>query len=66
MRKPFQIRDATVKPSGFTGACVHCGNPAAKEVLLKDEGIVIVERYCDACSEPTTFKELQEWYARLG
>ena len=66
MRKPYQVRNPTKTTAGQSGSCVHCGNPAAKEVLLKEEGIVIIEKYCDACSEPTKFKQLQEMYARLG
>jgi hypothetical protein len=65
MKKPSLIRDVTPNRAGFSGACVHCGNPAAKEVLLKDEGIVIIERYCATCSEPTEFQSLKEWYSRI-
>jgi len=29
--------------------CVHCSNLATNDVLFKEEGATIIERYCDSC-----------------
>jgi hypothetical protein len=29
--------------------CVHCSSLATNEVLFKQEGVTIIERYCDSC-----------------
>jgi hypothetical protein len=29
--------------------CVHCSNIATKDVIFKQEGVTIIERYCDSC-----------------
>jgi len=55
VRKPYQVRAALiVGPPRFgrpyRGYCIHCGRDATKELLFKEKGGIIVERYCDACS----------------
>jgi hypothetical protein len=62
----YEIRDAKKNAAGYSGSCVHCGKPAAKEVLFDKEGVLIVERYCASCSEPENFESLQKWYARFA
>jgi hypothetical protein len=64
--KTLPSRDARKNQSGSTGACVHCGKPAAKELHFAGDGIVIIERYCDACSEPSMFESLQIWYENFA
>ncbi|MGB7956157.1 MAG: hypothetical protein WCF23_19460 [Candidatus Nitrosopolaris sp.] len=29
--------------------CVHCSNLATNDVLFKQQGATIIERYCDSC-----------------
>jgi hypothetical protein len=29
--------------------CVHCSNLATKDVVFKEEGVTVIERYCDSC-----------------
>jgi late competence protein required for DNA uptake (superfamily II DNA/RNA helicase) len=29
--------------------CVHCSNTATNDVIFKQEGATIIERYCDSC-----------------
>jgi hypothetical protein len=29
--------------------CVHCSNIATNDVLFKEPGATIIERYCDSC-----------------
>ena len=53
-----EIRDATKNSVGFSGTCVHCGKPAAKEAIFDSDGVLTVERYCAVCSEPETFERL--------
>jgi hypothetical protein len=72
VRKPYQILDALPlayqkrNPLNYKGACTHCGAPASKSVHFKQEGIIVVERYCEACIEPAKFEEILKWYARFG
>jgi len=38
---------------------------ATKEALFEGDGIIIVEKYCDACTEPKEFERLQTIYSRI-
>jgi hypothetical protein len=63
VRKPYQVVES-VRSGEFvkTFKCFHCGNPATKAAYFREDGVVLVERYCDRCSEPANFERLQEWY----
>jgi hypothetical protein len=47
------------------GFCTHCGKLATKAVHFSDDGVVIVERYCEECIEPENFSRLQAWYSKF-
>jgi len=44
------------------GACTHCGNPARKEAHLREDGVTVIEKYCEECMQPDRFESLQKWY----
>ena len=37
--------------------CVHCSNIATNDVLFKQEGATIIERYCDSCMTSLKLKK---------
>jgi hypothetical protein len=57
--------DASKNNAGYSGSCTHCGKTAAKEVHFSDDGVVVIEKYCAACSEPEIFDRLQKWYSQF-
>lgn len=65
MRHLIQVIDARKNGAGYAGSCTHCGKPATKEAQFDEQSVIIIEKYCDACSEPSMFEKLQEWYSRV-
>ena len=69
MRKPYQVRPLALhlgRNAPKPGFCTHCGKPAAKEALFQGDGIIVIEKYCDACMEPKEFNRIQTIYSRVG
>lgn len=69
MRKPYLVKDVVPRTldgkTGHKGTCTHCGKPATKEAVFKEDGINVIEKYCDACMEPKEFERLQSIYSRV-
>jgi len=66
--QPYQVLEIVPKVSKggvqFFGLCIHCSKIASKEVHFDEDGIIVVERYCDECMQPDKFESLQRWYGR--
>jgi hypothetical protein len=70
MRKPYLIKNVIPRvvdgKAGYTGTCTHCGKPATKEAYFRDNGVIIIERYCDGCIMDTVrFNQIQTFYSRF-
>ena len=65
MRKPDLVRPATLATNHTAAVCIHCGGVAQREAVFKQDGINIIEKYCDACMEPKAFERLQSIYSRV-
>jgi hypothetical protein len=68
VRNPDQVVDAIPKV-GKTGIpiftnCVHCGRPATKEAQFKEEGITVIEKYCENCIKTENLTALMTFYGR--
>lgn len=64
--RTYQVRAATPSSSGTVGLCIHCPSVGKKEVVFKEDGIAVVEKYCDRFMEPKEFERLQSIYGRIG
>jgi len=69
VRKPYEVRDVVpkTKKTGeqiFTSYCIHCGKLAKKEALFNEDGITVIEKYCDDCLKTETFTALMTFYSR--
>lgn len=50
MPLPYAVRlKARVSPSNPHPWCIHCGQPATKEAIFKEDGAIVIEKYCDSC-----------------
>jgi hypothetical protein len=69
VRKPYLVKDVVPRTSdgktGHRGSCARCGKPATKEAF-KEDAIIVIEKYCDACMEPKEFERLQTMYSGIS
>lgn len=66
MRQPYQIREVIPKSNGGFPSCEHCGHKAEREALFKEDGIIVIEKYCEDCIKTENFTALMTFYGRNG
>jgi hypothetical protein len=51
MEKVFSLLRSFVDVSRKAKFCISCGNMATQEALSNVDGAMLIEKYCDICSE---------------
>lgn len=48
-------------------ACCHCGKPATKQAMFRDDEAIVLESYCDECiMDPVKFAEILRVHAMIA
>jgi hypothetical protein len=51
MKKVFSLLRSFVDVSRKAKICISCGNMATQGALFDVDGAILIEKYCDICSE---------------